>query len=218
MARHAVSTRDRLVLAACQLIWARSYGMAGVDEVCRLADARKGSFYHFFPSKAALAVEALALAWRRVEQEVYGPVDAGPTRGVERLRALVTRLDTFQRSGPAGGAPFPGSPFGQVGQEMAHQDTELRAAVADYVEAQCRYLQRWLDEAVDLEQIPPGDTGARARRALALVEGALLLAKVSGVPSTFRQVCEALPALAMAEPAPPAAAPNRRPPALPEFD
>ena len=52
-------TRQRIIDTARELISARSYHAVGVAEICRQAGAQKGSFYHYFPSKRALALTAL---------------------------------------------------------------------------------------------------------------------------------------------------------------
>ena len=56
-------TRHRLLEAASALIWESSYSSASVDAICQRAEVNKGSFYHFFPSKAELAVAALEAEW-----------------------------------------------------------------------------------------------------------------------------------------------------------
>src|SRR5262249_2566506 len=48
--------RQRLMDAVCELIWAGSYGSTTIDQICEKAGVKKGSFYHFFDSKADLAV------------------------------------------------------------------------------------------------------------------------------------------------------------------
>lgn len=199
-------TRARLVDAAARLFWERSYTAAGVDEVCRLADARKGSFYHFFASKTALALETVEVHWAMVEEAVFKPVENGTSRGLDRLIDLVDRIDLFQREAQTRTAAVLGSPFGHLGQEMAHQEEVLRRAVEAVFVAQGAYLERWLDEAAALGQVAPGNNRMRTRQVLALIEGALMLAKVADTPSVFREVCGNLPAL-MARSA--AAAPPR---------
>jgi TetR/AcrR family transcriptional repressor of nem operon len=44
------NTRQRIISAAQELIYAHSYNNAGVLEICDHAGVRKGSFYHFFLS------------------------------------------------------------------------------------------------------------------------------------------------------------------------
>jgi TetR/AcrR family transcriptional repressor of nem operon len=212
----ADGTRVRLINAAARLLWERSYVAAGVDDLCRHAGARKGSFYHFFASKTALAVEAIEAQWTFVRHSAFDPAAAGPEGGLDRLRVLTTRLDAIQREAQTRTLAILGSPFGHLGQEMAHQEEALRRAVQAIFDAQCLYLEQWLTEAVELGQLPAGETAARARRVLALIEGALLLAKVADAPDLFLDTCRALPAVAGA-PRPAAAPPTHRSPSLPEF-
>jgi TetR/AcrR family transcriptional regulator, transcriptional repressor for nem operon len=166
-----------------------------VDELCRLANARKGSFYHFFPTKVDLALAALAFRWTELRRTVFDPVDQAGGPGLDRLRRLVERIDALQRREWAERQAL-GSPTGGLGQEMARQDERIRAAVHAVFEAQCGYLRRWLDEASGARQIAPGDNGGRSRQILALVEGALLLCKVAGDPGLFSDLCAAVPHLA----------------------
>ena len=49
---------ERLMTAARDLMWEESYGSVTIDDICARAGVKKGSFYYFFDSKAALAVAA----------------------------------------------------------------------------------------------------------------------------------------------------------------
>jgi len=51
-------TRERLLEAAIDLLWASSFGAVSVDQICEGAGVKKGSFYHFFESKIDLAIAA----------------------------------------------------------------------------------------------------------------------------------------------------------------
>ena len=55
----SIDTRQRLLDAAGELIHASSYREVGVQQICDRAGVRKGSFYHFFPSKRDLALASL---------------------------------------------------------------------------------------------------------------------------------------------------------------
>src|SRR5262245_35223777 len=54
---------ERLKAAALDLMWEESYGAVSIDDICKRADVKKGSFYYCFESKAALAVAALEKMW-----------------------------------------------------------------------------------------------------------------------------------------------------------
>lgn len=178
------------------------YHGASVDEVCRLSGAQKGSFYHFFPAKADLALAALAFVWSELQRDVFAAVDGAGDPGLARLRRFVDAADAFHRRQWAERHVL-GSPIGGLGHEMAGQDERIRAAVRDVFDAQAAYISRWLDEAARAREISSGDNRQRARDIVALVEGALLLTRVSGRPEDFREGCAQIPLLAGRAPAPP---------------
>src|SRR5579864_9553701 len=57
-------TKEKLLQVGFDLIWDSSYGSVSVDDICKRAGINKGSFYHFFPSKADLVVEAYEEEWK----------------------------------------------------------------------------------------------------------------------------------------------------------
>lgn len=191
-----LATRERLVRAAANLLWERSYTAAGVDEICRLSGTRKGSFYHYFKTKADLAVAAIEYQWASFRADVFEPVASTGTPGLDRFRRLVDRVNALQWQPQSEDRALLGCPFGSLGQEMAHQDERIRAAVQTVFDGHCHYLQAWLDEAVRARQVVPGDTALRARQIFALFEGALLLAKVAQDPEFLPRMCAAIPAIA----------------------
>jgi TetR/AcrR family transcriptional repressor of nem operon len=172
----------------------KGYAAAGVDELCRLAGCHKGSFYHYFPSKADLAVIALDYLWTELRRDVFDAVDNGGDPGLNRLRRYVEAIDAYHRWQWAERQVL-GSPIGGLAHEMAGHDEHLRAAVRVIVDAQAEYIVRWLGEADHARQITPGDNHRRARDILALVEGALLLSRVSGRLEDFRDACGGIPLL-----------------------
>lgn len=189
-------TRARLIDATADLIWGGSFHSAGVDDICRAADVRKGSFYHFFPSKTALAIEAIRSSWERVRTGIVDPIFDTDEGGLARLRALTDAVDRLQRDQLGKGEAYLGCPFGSIGQEMAHQDPELKAVVQKVFEGHIDYFERAIHEAVEAGQAEPGDERRRARKVMALLEGALLVAKISNDPDRFTEAAEEIPAIA----------------------
>ena len=51
--------RDRILQAATDLIHDRGYAAVSVSDICSAAGLKKGSFYHFFPSKLELVLETI---------------------------------------------------------------------------------------------------------------------------------------------------------------
>src|SRR5215471_10198431 len=85
--------RERLIEAIAELIWVGSYGSTSVDDICAKAGVKKGSFYHFFESKADLAIAAIDAEWQRRRGEldaIFSPIEP-PLGRFERLAEYVHR-------------------------------------------------------------------------------------------------------------------------------
>lgn len=189
-------TRTRLLEAAARLIWRRSFHATGVDELCREAGVKKGSFYHFFHSKTELAIAAIEEFWHRVRREVYQPVFSSEASGLEQLQALLDRLQAFQIQAQKENGLYLGSPFGSLGQEMACQDERLRLCLEKICRDQCEYIELAIKKAIQDGDIAPGNNPLRAQRIFALLEGAILLAKLNADPTILPGMADALHCLA----------------------
>jgi len=194
----SLDTRDRLLQAAAKLMWERSFQATGVDELCQCAEAQKGSFYHFFPSKSDLAVAAIERSWAQVKAGFFEPVFSGDGGGLDQLRKLVEMVYEFQREVARESGGFLGCPFGNLGQEMARQDEQIRKALQKIFDAHCDYVEAALVRAEHAGEIPAGDNRQRAKNIFALLEGAQLLAKVANDPKIFRRVLPAIMVVAAA--------------------
>jgi TetR/AcrR family transcriptional repressor of nem operon len=123
--------RDRLLGSACELMRTRGYAAIGVAEICARADVRKGSFYHFFPSKQALTVEVVNTHWH--EQRAGwqaalavpaegGTEAAGGGPGIERLERLVGWLVEGQRESWRATGRVDGCLLGNLAVELSSQE------------------------------------------------------------------------------------------------
>ncbi|MBI4828742.1 MAG: TetR/AcrR family transcriptional regulator [Nitrospinae bacterium] len=183
MAKDENRSRDNLVRAAIELLWERSYQAASVEDLCDRARLKKGSFYYFFPSKTDLALEAVRVSWEHAKAGVFEPALQDAGKGLAAIQRIIDTIAAVQRGQLKRSGAFLGCPFGNLGQEMAHQDERLRAALNAIFDGHCAYLKTALDRAQQLGEIPPGDTARKARAIFALLEGALLMAKVAIVGS-----------------------------------
>jgi TetR/AcrR family transcriptional repressor of nem operon len=89
-AEHKGETRRRILEAADQLIKAQGVDVVSVSEVMRRAGLTVGGFYAHFPSKEALAQEALLLGLTRSVERMLASLDriADPRA---RVRALISQ-------------------------------------------------------------------------------------------------------------------------------
>lgn len=194
----SLDTRDRLLQTAAALMWERSFQATGVDELCQRANAKKGSFYHFFPSKSDLAVAAMESFWEHARAGIFKPVFSSSESGLTQLRELIERIHELQVQVSAEKGGVLGCPFGNLGQEMARQDEKIREALQKIFDSHCQFIEAALVRAEQAGEIPAGDNRQRAKNIFALLEGALLLAKVANDPQIFRRVISAVTVVAAA--------------------
>lgn len=190
------STRDRLLQAAAEVMWEKSFQSASVDELCLRAKAKKGSFYHFFSSKTELAIAAIEDAWSQVRSAIFESIFNEDNSGLIQIQDLVDTVDSYQGEAASERGSYLGCPFGNLGQEMARQDEQIRAALQNIFDEHYDYLEGALNKARQANEIPAGDNRQRAKNIFALLEGGLLLAKVNNDPQTFRNVARAVNAVA----------------------
>lgn len=172
-----MDTRDRIVRSAARLFLTRSYQSVGIVDLCVAADVRKGSFYHFFPSKAELAKAVVDLQAGELERRLDG---SGAPAG--RLFAVAGAVADIHAGFEKRYGRVVGCPFGNLAAELSTTDDELRAHVAGVFarwEAMladaCRAAAPVLREGVEPERL--------AHLILAQIQGLILLAKVSGGPA-----------------------------------
>ncbi len=173
--------KKRLVDAGCALMHERGYTAVGVGEVCRLAGVQKGSFYHFFPSKADLALSV-------IEQQtvfVEGPLEELSNRNVDPVERLVRFTDRVREAHAgvrdARGAML-GCPIGNLAIEMSTQEPRLRARLQLIFDSIVERLAVVVQEAVDQGATPAQPPTQAAQSILALLEGKVMLAKLHDNP------------------------------------
>lgn len=181
-------TRTRLLQAAAQLMWERSFQAAGVDDLCARANARKGSFYHFFPSKSDLAIAAIEVTWEYSKLNIFDPAFSNDGSGLAQIEDFFNNVYALQAKTFGETGSYLGCPFGNLGQEMAQQDERIRDVLQNIFDANCRFFENALIKAEQTGEIPAGDNKLRAKNIFALLQGAQLVAKVANDPQAFRQI------------------------------
>ena len=191
--------RKRIIDSAFVLWFGRSYSDVGVSEICAEAGVQKGSFYHFFPSKADLAVAVVDEVERRFRTEIVAPFLNDPdVAPLERLEKLIEHHYAFAVATKAETGHVYGCPIGNLATELSTQDEALRERLnvffADWAEA----FSRLLDEAVACGDLPPHDTHSAGLSLLAYVQGMTVLVKTSNDPDLIRTIGPVIVAIASA--------------------
>ena len=171
------STRQRLLDTAIELIWEQSYGAVSVDDICERAGARKGSFYHFFPSKSDLAAAALEAHWEKLRPDldrIFSP----QTPPLERLADYCDFVHARQKQKMQEFGRVCGCPFAALGSELSTQDENIRRKSQQILERRYTYFAAALRDAVREGLIPEQDCEAKARELYGCIIGVLLEAKI----------------------------------------
>jgi len=190
-------TKQRLLDTARELFYARSYEDVGVQEICQEAGVKKGSFYHFFPSKRDLTVAMLDESWKQFRETLLADAFVPDITPLERIQRL---LDMQYRHHPAvkdkTGHVF-GCPFGNLAGEMSTQDEVIRARVKRIFKDLEAPIEAVLEEAVAAGDLPEIDSRATASAMVAYLEGLSLMAKTHNNPDIVRQLGPAILGLAV---------------------
>ena len=184
--------KKQLIKAAGELWHSRSYAEVGVNEICEHAGVRKGSFYHFFPSKRDLALAVIDDFWRRDKQEFLPPSSDPQLKPLERIVRFVelqcSELETLTDSYGA----VPGCPYGNLAVEMSTQDEVLRERLGGLFEEMVDFFEEAVEQAVAAGDVPETDSRRTALAMLAYVQGMFLVAKTSSDAGLVRELAPGL--------------------------
>jgi TetR/AcrR family transcriptional repressor of lmrAB and yxaGH operons len=165
MGQKGAETRDRLLDATQELVEGAGYSGAGLNQVIAASGAPRGSLYFHFPGgKEQLVGESVRRAGRAVGDALERAADSGST-AAESVAAVLRHLgDRLEDSGWRRGCPV-----ATVALETAATSDPLQQACAEVYSAWEAALRARLDDRPD--------AGDLAVTILALIEGALLLAR-----------------------------------------
>lgn len=201
-----MDSAERLLDAASVLMYQRGFEAVSVQDVCERADVKKGSFYHWFPSKAALAVAVLDLDWQRTRARLFEPAFAG---GPGTSVAPLARFDQYaallvahnRRVRDREGAML-GCGFGNFAAELATRDPVIQAKLAEIFAEMRAYFEAAIGDAVAAGDIAPTDAAQAAVAVLAHMEGLVLVAKAANDPDLITPFGAHVRALLGAPPGP----------------
>jgi TetR/AcrR family transcriptional regulator, transcriptional repressor for nem operon len=169
--------RARILTTAARLFLQRSYQAVGVDELCRAANVRKGSFYHYFSSKSELAKAVVDLHAAAFVTQLSSVAAATPA---QKLHAIPDAIGAIQSALEAQFGRAVGCPFGNLAAELSTTDDDVRLHLADTLGAMEGHLAKVCHEAADAGALRQGtDPDGLAHALLAQYQGIILLAKLN---------------------------------------
>lgn len=169
--------REKLLKAVAGLIWTGSYGSTTVDQICDKAGVRKGSFYHFFDSKAELAKEAIEAEWE-TEREQWDRMFSPSVPPLERFRKLARRTYEEQVELKREFGRVLGCPLCNLGAEVSTLEPELRETVERIMAQGRRYFETAVRDASAEGAVAAKDVATKARQLHTYGEGLLTMARI----------------------------------------
>jgi len=170
-------TKDKLLQVGFDLIWDSSYGSVSVDDICKRAGINKGSFYHFFPSKADLVVAAYEEHWKEKCPEmdrIFSP----RVPPLERIHNFCQYIYESQKEKAAKYGHVCGCPYASVGSELATLDEKIRVKSEQLMNSGRKYVESAIADAIREGSVTVKDPVEAAQRLNALLLGMLVEARV----------------------------------------
>jgi len=176
------NARDTLIDVGTDLMRRSGYVGTTVDEICTAAGLTKGAFFHYFPSKEALAQECL----RKWQEQMATLHRTAPYQAIddplEKVLASIDFIAELFRRPDVQKSCLAGTTV----QEISETNPVLRdAAQTCFVQGEA-YFKSLLDDAVNGGAGRgcgvPLDTASLARHWMATMQGSLLLWKASRDP------------------------------------
>jgi TetR/AcrR family transcriptional repressor of nem operon len=171
--------KPRLLEAAIDLVWSRSYGAVTVDDICEAAGVKKGSFYYFFKSKDELVAAALDAKWEQIRPRYDGFFSASRPP-LDRLRDAFAYAYEHQKELRDKHGCVLGCPFSSIGTEIIGAHKTLRDTVQRMIKSKIRYYESALRDLQAEGALPPkSDASLLARQAYSYFEGVLAQARIA---------------------------------------
>lgn len=179
--------RDAIVSTAVRLFRKQGFAATGLNQIVEESGAPKGSVYHYFPGgKEAIGAEAVVWAGQRFEQTLTELAQQTPGAG-DLLRRYAAKLGGWmEKSGFRDG-----SPIATILLETTPASEVIRQAGDAALSGWAKVIQ----QALEAEHVPVPRAQRLAMTAFAVLDGALIQARV-----TMRQapILEAAEEMALA--------------------
>ena len=182
--------KERLMDAALDLIWEESYGSVTIDDICKRAEVKKGSFYYFFSSKSELAVAALERMWLQswkpsMDQRFSPSIDP-----LTRLTAYLESIYDKQVAIKQEHGKVLGCPIISMGTETCTNEQSVNEKIRELLNRKRRYYESAIRDAVAEGSIEPCDPAEKAVAFAGLIEGMVCQCRIMNDPEVAKHLPE----------------------------
>lgn len=184
------NAKERILISAQTLFYARSVENVGVQEICEHAGVKKGSFYHYFPSKHELTL-AVAENYSRCSGETLAKevfcADIPPLKRIDRLFEYVY---AFHKKIKAASGKVQGCLNINLSAELSTQEVDIREQICQSFAESIVPIEAALSEAIARGDLPKIDTQLKAEAIFAYLQGAVLMAKAQNDPEVILKLAK----------------------------
>jgi TetR/AcrR family transcriptional repressor of nem operon len=176
--------------AALDLIWEESYGAVTIDDICKRADVKKGSFYYFFHSKSDLAVAALERMWLQTWKPRMDESFSPSVEPLDRLSAYLESIYQKQREIKQQHGKVLGCPIVSVGSETSTGEADVNGKIREILNRKRRYYESAIRDALAAGVIERCDPAEKAMSLAGLIEGVVCQCRIMNDPEVARSLPE----------------------------
>lgn len=177
----------RILQAATDLIHDRGYAAVSVSDICAAAGLKKGSFYHFFPSKLELVLETID-RFAAGQRQAVASMMASPGSARDKLRSMFEGASNGMKACAAKNGSIRGCPIGNLALEMAHREPAIAEKLRQVFTQWRAGVESVLQAGIASGEFELDDPRAVAESLIAFVEGSILLAKATGDTTVFERL------------------------------
>ncbi|MEM7008474.1 MAG: TetR/AcrR family transcriptional regulator [Thermodesulfobacteriota bacterium] len=194
------TAKEKLVTSAIELIGNRSYNAVGVQELCNHSGVKKGSFYHFFPSKRDLTLEALDVMWDSFKKEMLDPIFKLDLPAYEKFNVLINKSYEYQSITKDCTGCMSGCGIGNLALELSTQDEIIRQKIEQIFEEWAQYFENTIIDAINEGDISiDTDPRSTSQAILAYMEGVSLMGKTFNDPTMITRLGEGISKLCISK-------------------
>ncbi|HEX8778519.1 MAG TPA: TetR/AcrR family transcriptional regulator [Rhodanobacter sp.] len=174
--------RQRLLDAANELTGKLGYNAVTVDAICEHAGVKKGSFYHYFESKAALSEAAIDDWWQTKSRPRLEAAFAADVPPLERIQRYLDSLYHSQVERKQRGEQVLGCLGFSVAMEGAGVDRDVHEATQRVLQRKRRYFETAIRDAQAAGLVQVTDVESATQAVYSLFEGAGARARIQNSP------------------------------------
>ncbi len=179
MPRPDNGTRQKLIDTASDLLWTSSYGAVSVDDICKTAGVKKGSFYHYFPSKQDLAITTMEEYYEHVVRPDMERLFASDLSALQRLERMADSVIEEQRETMVKYGRVCGCPFGALASEMIGEGTPGISEKICEMFSRCKcFMRQVLQQAAGEGLIREDEIDNKTEEVHDFVTGQMMMARI----------------------------------------